>query len=88
MRKNDISITICTLGLVNTENVITAVEEFRPALLSMIPKANPSETALSVIKGGAQRWNNVNYPKEILVTTLLYHLIPETFAALARYIWS
>ena len=88
MSKKDISITICTLGLINTENVMTAVEEFRPGVLSKVPLSNPSDTALSVIKGGAQRWNTINYPRlRISAFSNLYHIMPETIASLVRYMW-
>ncbi len=47
--------------------------------------ADPSETALAVIKGGAQRWNEVRYPTMVtFICTNLYHFMPETFGALIR----
>ncbi len=88
MSKKDISITIFTLGSVDTKNAITAVEEYRPGFSSKILMANSSETALYVIKGGAQRWKNMNYPNlPVFLFTNLYHIMPETIAALLRYMW-
>ncbi len=90
MGKKDISITICTLGFVDTKNVMTSLEEFKPGVLTkfQVPVADPSETALNVIKGGAQRWKNMNYPNlPVSLFTNLYHIMPETVAALLRYMW-
>ncbi len=90
MRKGSVSITICIIGLVDTENAITAVEEFRPGFSSKFPTiANPSETALNVIKGGAQRWKYVYYPYlDIFMFNHLYNIMPETIAALLRIVFS
>ncbi len=88
MSKKEISITICTIGLIDTDHAMTDVGEFSPRALSTIPISSASDTALSVIKGGAQRWNNVYYPRDMFVYPHLYHIMPETIAALVRYIWS
>ncbi len=89
MRNNGISVTICTIGLVGTESTITALEKFKPGVLKKIPIGDPSDTALSVIKGAAQRWNDLYYPR--MVTTVfvyLYNFLPETYSAIIRYTWS
>ncbi len=90
MKGKKISITICTLGLIGTENVIRALDEFKPGMLSKFPDPpSPSEAALEVIKGGAQRWKEVYYTKmEKFVFVDLYFIMPETIAALGRYLWS
>ncbi len=89
MKKKDISISICLLGLTDTENVMKGMKEFRPGTLSTIPISNPSETALNVIKGGAQRWKIVYYPYfDMFIFMHLYNMMPETVAALLRYVWS
>ncbi len=63
MKKKDISVTICTVGLIATESAMTNLEEFRPGFVSQFSPASPAETALNIIKGGAQRWNTLSYPK-------------------------
>ncbi len=84
MKKKDISITICALGPIGTENVMTAVNEFKPGIFSELPDPpSPSEVALEVIKGGAQRWKEVYYTKmDKFVFVDLYFIMPETIAAL------
>ncbi len=94
MSNKDVSVTICTIGLVNTEHAITAFEGFKSGLVSTFTHfsfspASPADTAIHIIKGGAQRWNTVVYP--ILHCTpflTLYHFMPETAAAFVRYMWS
>ncbi len=90
MKMQDISVTICTIGGVDTENSKRAVLEFKPEIVSKYPTpANPSETALYIIKGGAQRWKTVKYPKaDTLLLIDLYYFMPETVAALFRFMFS
>ncbi len=90
MRKQDISITICTIGPIDTENHNRALNEFSPGMLSKFPYIpSSSEVALEVIKGGAQRWKEVYYTKmDKFVLVDLYFIMPETTAALVRYLWS
>uniref|UniRef100_A0A8D0DI01 11-beta-hydroxysteroid dehydrogenase 1 n=1 Tax=Salvator merianae TaxID=96440 RepID=A0A8D0DI01_SALMN len=56
MRNTNISITLCILGLINTENAMKAVSEVYAS--SAAPK---EECALEIIKGGALRQREVYY---------------------------
>ncbi len=68
---------------------MTNLNEFRPGFISKLSPACPEETALNIIKGGAQRWNTVSYPKvDASIFPNLYQIFPETIAALVRSIWS
>ncbi len=87
MSKKDISVTICTIGFISTENAIAAMDRFRPGVMSDLPLATPSDTALSIIKAGAQRWKSVGYPRMVtFVFTNLYNIMPETMCTLLRYL--
>ena len=54
-------------------------------ILSSTSRVTPSDAALGIIKGGAQRWQRVYYPysgtKPIVI---LHSLFPETLASLIR----
>ena len=87
MRNTDVSITICILGPVATESFMTALGRWRPQSLSDIASvlASPSETALNIIKAGAQRWNTLSYPRMVtFFYTDLYYFMPETMTSLVR----
>ncbi len=87
MRNADVSVTICTLGMVATESFMTEMERWKPGSLSQIATllASPSETALNIIKAGAQRWNTLSYPRMItFLYTDLYYFMRETTTWLVR----
>ncbi len=94
MKENGVSVTICTIGLIGTDNALNSLNNHDPGLLIKFAKfgftaASPSDTALHVIKGGAQRWNTIYYPKSHSTPLLtLRHFMPETMGAFTRYMWS
>ena len=89
MRKKNVSVTICTIGGTATENLLSTAEKFKPGVFSEVSLASPDETALNIIKGGAQRWNEVYYPKrDTSIFVTLYHIMPETMSGLIRDFWS
>ena len=54
-----------------------------------ITPQSPSDTALAVIKGGAQWWQRVYYPYlESRIGLIAYHFFPETMAAIPRHLWT
>ena len=60
-----------------------------PRIRKNITPQSPSDTALAVIKGGAQRWQRVYYPYfENRIELIAYQFFPETMAAIPRYLWS
>ncbi len=88
LNRKDISVTICTIGFVATENVLNAFEEFRPGLIYRFPIEDTSESALKIIKGGAQRLDDVQFPKIMgFIFVDLYNIIPGPIKALGRSSW-
>ncbi len=94
MKENDIPVTICTIGLIGTENALNNLERYKQGMLSKVTKfgfapASPSDTALYVIKGGAQRWNTVKYPmSQIYPLLTLHYFMPETMSAFTRFLYT
>ncbi len=85
IRKKNVSITICVIGGTATENLLSTAEKFKPGFSSLVSLASPAKTALNIIKGGAQRWNEVYYPKmDTSIFLTLYHIMPETMAGPVR----
>ncbi len=80
MRKKEISITICTIGGVATENALAAIKKYETESSAEYPQqlASPS---------GAQRWKDIRYPWTApFVFNNLYHFFPEIYGELIRYI--
>ncbi|XP_063153523.1 11-beta-hydroxysteroid dehydrogenase 1 [Candoia aspera] len=75
MQNTNVSITICILGLINTENAMKAVSGKFTSLSSPAPK---EECALEIIKGGALRQREVYYKyMATKIPTLLRDWAPE-----------
>ncbi len=87
MKKMPISITICIFGPIETTNMRAAVNKFKPTMVSPdLP--SPSDSALVIIKGGAQRWKTVHYPMIDTIGLYFYYIMPETFHAFVRFMWA
>ncbi len=89
MRNRDISITTCTIGGVATENALATIDKYKLESSSKYPEqlASPSDAALVLIKGGAQRWKDISYPwTATFVFKNLYHFFPKMYGQLIRYI--
>ena len=53
---------------------------------SLVIAQNITETALAVIKGGAQRWNRVYFPFfEARIMGIYHQVLPETSDKIAAY---
>ncbi len=87
MKKKDISVTICSIGYIGTENVVKALEEFRPEMINKFEMEDTSESALKIIKGAAQKWNHVKFQKIDSFFTDLYNIFPDTLSFVFRYPW-
>ncbi|KAK7489973.1 hypothetical protein BaRGS_00018838 [Batillaria attramentaria] len=75
-----VSITICTIGLVGTENALRYLKDFgsSAALLSILKPAEPADAALAVVKGGAVRAREIVYPyMSVKPLCLLRDWMPE-----------
>ncbi len=94
MKENGVSVTICTIGLIGTDNALNILERFKQGIISKWTKfgfapASPYDTALHVVKGGAQRWNTVKYPmSQIYPLLTLHYFVPETMSAFTRFMYT
>ena len=57
-------------------------------MLDYMTPANPSDAALAIVKGGAQRWQRLYYPYlQTKPMELLYNIIPQTLSSLNRRVF-
>lgn len=86
----DISVTICYLGLIGTENAVRELKNFgQTFLLSVISAATPSDTAFAIVKGGAQRVRQIYYPfLQVYPLVLLRDWFPNTCDFLNRFVYA
>ncbi|XP_056003922.1 hydroxysteroid 11-beta-dehydrogenase 1-like protein [Ostrea edulis] len=79
LRGCDVSITLCVIGLVGTENAIRGLRDYgQHYLLEMLPAETPSDTALAIIRGGAKRQREIFHPYlSLKIMTLLRDWIPN-----------
>ena len=57
-------------------------------VINTVKAYNASDTALAIIKAGAQRLQRLYFPyTEIRFTTTLYTFFPETISRVFRHIW-
>ncbi|GAB1600998.1 hydroxysteroid 11-beta-dehydrogenase 1-like protein [Argonauta hians] len=63
LRKCDVSITLCVIGLIGTENSVSKLKEFgRGTVLDVMKPARPEDAAMAIIIGGAQRKREIYFP--------------------------
>ncbi|XP_038627564.1 hydroxysteroid 11-beta-dehydrogenase 1-like protein [Tachyglossus aculeatus] len=78
LRKADVSITICILGLVDTES---AMEKIRGVVyhpdVAYHPASPAPEAALAIVKGGALRAYDTFYPPQLQLLTLIRDWFPR-----------
>ncbi|XP_028905705.1 hydroxysteroid 11-beta-dehydrogenase 1-like protein [Ornithorhynchus anatinus] len=72
LRKADVSITVCILGLVDTESAMGKVRGVVDYTASPAPEA-----ALAIVKGGALRAYNIYYPPHLQLLTLIRDWFPR-----------
>ncbi|KAL4235523.1 hypothetical protein ACF0H5_003920 [Mactra antiquata] len=89
MRNRDVSITLCTLGLIGTETAINALSNFgQDFILKAVGPASPRDTALAVMKGGALRVREVFYPESVYYQLLFRDWCPEILDYFIRWMTS
>lgn len=71
MNKSNVSVSICTLGLIDTDS---AMEKVRGVI--DVPAAPATEAALNIIKTGATRQDELYYPWSTYIITLTKDWIP------------
>ncbi|KAF0042283.1 hypothetical protein F2P81_005815 [Scophthalmus maximus] len=77
MKKSNVSITLCTLGLIDTEAAMEKVRE-----ITSVPAYPASEAALNIVTAGAMRQAEVFYPW----TTYVVTISKDWFPSLTDYI--
>lgn len=76
--KSNVSVTICTIGLIGTQSVVTKMTEFGlKKLLDSVPPAPADEAAMAIIKGTTMKHRDVWFPYAITrYMTLAGQLFP------------
>lgn len=90
MKGCDVSITLCVIGLVGTENAIKGLKDYgQHYLLEMLPAETPSDTALAIIRGGAMRQREIFHPYlSIRLMTLLRDWMPNVVEYINRSVFT
>ncbi|XP_059158583.1 hydroxysteroid 11-beta-dehydrogenase 1-like protein isoform X2 [Physella acuta] len=78
--EQDVSVTLCTLGLIGTENALNQLQNNKQdKTLQAVSAASPQDTALAIVEAGARRQKNVFYPFWTTWTfSFMRSLFPET----------
>ncbi|KAH3868001.1 hydroxysteroid 11-beta-dehydrogenase 1-like protein [Dreissena polymorpha] len=90
LRQCDISITICVLGLIGTDNAINQLKDYgQNFLLSIVKAESPSATALEIVKQGSKRVRQMYYPYiPVYPLILLRDWFPETCEYVNRFVYT
>ncbi|CAH1789318.1 unnamed protein product, partial [Owenia fusiformis] len=90
LRKIDVSVTLCLLGFVGTENAVQQLRNYGfKGIVDYVPMSTPSSAALAIVKGGADRAREVYYPfMQVRSMTLLRDIIPGTLAQIIGLVFS
>ncbi|OWF40730.1 hydroxysteroid 11-beta-dehydrogenase 1-like protein isoform X1 [Mizuhopecten yessoensis] len=89
MKNCDISITLCVIGFVGTENAVRELENFhQDFLLKSVPPEDPADAALAVIKGGATGVRELHFPYfSMKIVTILRDIVPQTMELFFRQVY-
>ncbi|XP_063003136.1 hydroxysteroid 11-beta-dehydrogenase 1-like protein isoform X2 [Elgaria multicarinata webbii] len=72
MQEKDVSVTLCILGLIDTESALNKTRD-----LVTMTAAPASEAALAIVKGGATRAMEIFYPWTVRVLYFIRDWFPE-----------
>ncbi|XP_019752169.1 hydroxysteroid 11-beta-dehydrogenase 1-like protein [Hippocampus comes] len=72
MKNSNVSITTCTLGLIDTESAMEKVKD-----VSHVPAYPATEAALNIIKTGATRQRELFYPWYTYIVTVARDFFPD-----------
>lgn len=89
VKASNISVTLCTIGLINTNNTVQKMEDFGlKKLLEHVTPADPSDTALAIVRGGASRKRDVYYPyMSARSASIAATLFPHTFEYIENFLY-
>lgn len=90
MRNCDISITLCILGLIETENAVNQLKDYgQDFLLANIRAASSSDTALAIIKGGSARVRQIYYPyTQVMPFVMMRDFSPDFVDFINRFVYT
>lgn len=90
LRNCDISVTVCVLGFIGTENAVNQLSNFgQTFLLNVLKPALPSDTAYAIVRSGAQRVRQMYYPMlQTYPLVLLRDWFPEFCDYVNRYVYT
>lgn len=89
LKKCDVSITLCVIGLVGTDNAVSKLKEFeRGNILDIVKPALPEDAAMAIIKGGALRKREIYFPYfSAKAITVSRDLFPNLLEKFMKYIY-
>lgn len=89
MKRCNISITLCIIGFVGTENSIRGLRNFgQDYLIENVQPAKPEDAAMAIIKGGAQRAREIHFPyMGTRLVTLFRDFFPDTIESINRFFY-
>lgn len=89
LKKSDVSITLCVIGLVGTNNAVTKLKEFeRGNILEIVKPALPEDAAMAIIKGGALRKREIYFPYfSAKAITLGRDLFPNLLGRIMKFLY-
>ncbi|XP_029641412.1 hydroxysteroid 11-beta-dehydrogenase 1-like protein [Octopus sinensis] len=80
LKKCNVSVTLCVIGLIGTENAVSKLKEFgRGTVLDLVKPARPEDAAMAIIKGGALRQREIYFP---YFSAKLYTVFRDLFRGL------
>lgn len=90
MRNCDISITLCILGLISTENAVNQLHDYgQDYLLAHIRAASASDTAMAIIKGGTARVRQMYYPyMQVMPFVMMRDFFPNFVDFVNRFVYT
>ncbi|CAG5114797.1 unnamed protein product [Candidula unifasciata] len=88
--KQNVVITMCTLGYIGTESAIKELQNSgSDMMLRIVNPASPEDTARAIVAASARRDQELYYPSvTVRATVLLRSLFPQTIDAFMRFISS
>ncbi|KAL3885519.1 hypothetical protein ACJMK2_025572 [Sinanodonta woodiana] len=86
----DVSITLCVIGFIGTENAVHQLEEAgQQFLIDFLKPASPSDAALAIIKGGVKRAREMYFPYfQVKPILLMKEWFPELCDFINRFVYT
>ncbi|KAI0207616.1 Hydroxysteroid 11-beta-dehydrogenase 1-like protein [Lamellibrachia satsuma] len=89
MRRSGVSVTICFLGFIGTENAVTSLKQFGLNRVLTVEPTDPKETAQKIVAGAVARTKDVYFPYlQTRLTPLIREFFPDVFDFYIRYLYT